>query len=235
MFLIWSSLLLLQFVDERRFGGVLPDRARARRFGRLFRSAFRRRTTWLGLAFALTSAAGFEAVGALMGPYLVDHGLEAGTIGLFLGIPVVAAMLIGGLVGGRLSDRIGRIKALALSLCGFAAMIMGLGAAEMTAGADAPPALLLGLLTGMYLGLGTFVAVSYAFFMDLTDPDLGATQFSTFMAATNGCESWSAWAGGRLVASAGYAAAFFAMSAVSLLSLSILKAFRRRPRAASDA
>jgi hypothetical protein len=43
--------------------------------------------------------------------------------------------------------------------------------------------------------IGLFTAASYALFMDLTDPKLGGTQFSAFMAATNGCESWSGWAG----------------------------------------
>jgi hypothetical protein len=43
------------------------------------------------------------------------------------------------------------------------------------------------------------------------------------MAATNGCESWSGWAGGQTVARAGYAAGFILMSGVSLLSLILLK------------
>ena len=64
---------------------------------------------------------------------------------------------------------------------------------------------------------------SYALFMDLTDPKLGSTQFSAFMAATNGCESWSGWAGGQVVARAGYGASFITMSGVSLLGLIALK------------
>ena len=86
-----------------------------------------------------------------------------------------------------------------------------------------PPPVLLGWLTGMYFFIGLFTAASYALFMDLTDARLGGTQFSTFMAATNGCESGSAWAGGRIVGVANYATAFLALSAVSLLSLPLLK------------
>jgi hypothetical protein len=64
--------------------------------------------------------------------------------------------------------------------------------------------------------------------MDLTNPRIGGTQFSTFMAATNGCESWSAAVGGRIVGEAGrYGMAFILMSLVSLLSLSILLAIAR--------
>jgi hypothetical protein len=59
--------------------------------------------------------------------------------------------------------------------------------------------------------------------MDLTHPRVGATQFTTFMAATNGCESWSAWAGGALVASSGYGWTFITMASVSLVGLLILR------------
>ncbi len=76
----------------------------------------------------------------------------------------------------------------------------------------------------MYFFIGLFTASSYALFMDLTDARLGGTQFSAFMSATNGCESWSAWAGGRIVGPGHhYAAAFLIMCGASLLSLPLLR------------
>jgi predicted MFS family arabinose efflux permease len=85
----------------------------------------------------------------------------------------------------------------------------------------------------MYVFVGLFTASSYAIYMDLTHPGLGATQFSAFMAATNACESWSAWTGGRIVAAHGYAPAFLVMCGVSLLGLPLLPLMRRsRPPAA---
>jgi uncharacterized membrane protein YedE/YeeE len=63
--------------------------------------------------------------------------------------------------------------------------------------------------------------------MDLTDPKLGGTQFSTYMAATNGCESWSGWAGGEITSKSSYSIAFIMMSIVSLLSLLLLRFFRK--------
>ena len=102
------------------------------------------------------------------------------------------------------------------------------------AGADAGggtgAAVLIALLAAMYFFVGVFTAASYALFMDLTDPRLGATQFSAFMAATNACESWSAWGGGRLAAAHGYPAAFVVMSLVSLASLPLLAVIRRTSR-----
>jgi len=68
------------------------------------------------------------------------------------------------------------------------------------------------LFAALYVAIGLFTASSYALFMDLTDPRLGATQFSAYMGATNACESWSAVLGGRLIASSGYPAAFAVMA-----------------------
>jgi hypothetical protein len=69
------------------------------------------------------------------------------------------------------------------------------------------------------------------------DPELGTTagifpfpafelfskHDSVFSAATNACESWAGWAGGSIVARAGYVASFLTMSVVSLLSLPLLR------------
>lgn len=230
---IWGTMLFLGGVKEptERGGG----QNRLADFRKHLAAALRRRTTWLGLAFALLAAAGFEATGQLAGPFLVDRGAPEKTIGLFFGGAVVAATLTGGLLGGKLSDRWGRLRAVAVFLVGFVVMIVGLAVTDLAL--PQPPVLgLLGWLTGMYFFIGLFTAASYALFMDLTDARLGGTQFSTFMAATNGCESGSAWAAGRIVGATNYATAFLVLSAVSLLSLPLLKglatARRRKPGAA---
>lgn len=205
-----------------------PPRDRAHAFFGVLASVLRRRATWVGLAFALLSAAAFEATGQLAGPYLIDRGVPSETVGVFFGVFVVGAMLIGGLIGGAISDRWGRLASAAASLTGFVAAIVLLAFLDLGGASGAP--VLIALLTTMYFFVGFFTAVSYALFMDLTDPRLGATQFTAFMAATNACESWSAFTSGRIVASQGYPAAFFAMSAVSLLALPLLR-LMRRPRA----
>ncbi len=215
---IWVTLGCVIFIQEP--AETAGMRHRLADFRQHLQAALRRRTTWLGLAFALVAAAGFEATGQLAGPFLVDRGVPGKTIGLFFGIAVVGATLTGGLIGGILSDRWGRIRAVAIFLVGFVVMICGLAFSDL---GMARPAVLLGWLTGMYFFIGLFTASSYALFMDLTDARLGGTQFSAFMSATNGCESWSAWAGGRIVGPGNYAAAFLIMAAASLLSLPLLK------------
>lgn len=204
-----------------------PGRGAARELREGLAAIVTTRTLWIGLAFALLSAAAFEATGQLAGPFLIDRSVSTATVGLFFGVIVVAAMLAGGLIGGPISDRWGRTRSVAVFLAGFVAAITGVAVADA---AGAPAGALLALLGVMYVFVGLFTAASYALFMDLTNPRLAGTQFSTFMAATNGCESWSALAGGRIAASAGYPAAFLAMCAASLLSLPLLKLLTRRRR-----
>ena len=183
------------------------------------------RATWIGLAFALVAAAGFEATGQLAGPYLIDRGVPSGIVGVFFGVFVVAAMLIGGLAGGVLADRRSGRQAAGAGLAGFVAAIVLLSIADLSGATGRE--LLIGLLTVMYFFVGVFTVSTYALFMDLTNPRIGATQFTAFMAATNACESWSAWAAGAIVAAYGYPQGFLAMCAVSVLALPLLPWMRR--------
>lgn len=216
---VWSSLVMLLFVKEPE--APSGSRAGFSDFVLHFSRAFRRRSTWVGLLFALTSAAAFEATGALAGPYLVDRAASNETIGLFFAVPVVLATLIGGIIGGKLSDRSGRARSVGVFLVGFVAAVVFLAGVDTYLAVS--PAVLLVILTSMYLFIGLFTAASYGLFMDLTDRRIGGTQFSTFMAATNGCEAWAGWAGGHITARAGYAVSFLAMSLVSLLTLPLLR------------
>lgn len=197
------------------------------------REALGRRTTWLGLLFALVSGAGFEAVGAVAGPFLVDRGQTASAIGSFLAFPVIVVTVGGGFLGGALADRLGRARTAGLALMVLAAAIAAL-AASPGAGATTTFA----LLSAVYLGIGVFTAASYALFMELTDPALGATQFSSFMAATNACEAWAALLVGRLIVGQGYAPAFGIMAALSLAGLPVVwliaRARRREIEAAGE-
>ncbi len=77
------------------------------------------------------------------------------------------------------------------------------------------------------VGIGVFTAASYAMYMNLTRPAIAATQFSTFMGAINGCESWSVYLLGRLIAGWGYGPGFLVMCAVSLLAVPMLRRMSR--------
>ena len=102
-------------------------------------------------------------------------------------------------------------------------MSMAVGGVAVAAMGGASGVVLMLCLGVLYLGIGCFTAASYALFMDLTDPRLGATQFGTFMAATNACEAWAVWTAGKLVSRFDYGPALLVMAVVGLLGLAFLR------------
>jgi len=192
-------------------------------------AAARQAITWRALVFALLAAAGFEAAGAVAGPYLVDRGLSSALIARAFELPKVAAMVCGALLGGRLCGRLGPSRATRLFQAATAVAVLavaGLDALGLGGGAASVAALL-----ALYLTIGLFTAASYTLLMDLTTPRLAATQFSAYMGATNGCEAWAGLAIGLLLPHWGYAGALAALAGVSLLALPLVP---RLPPAAGD-
>lgn len=222
---VWASLTVLWRMNEPVFSRI-DSKNTWITFGTTLRAGFTRRTTWWGLGFALIAGAGFEAGGALAGPLLVDLGVPSASTGWFFAGPVVVAMALGGWLGGRWVDRGPRVARVKIALGGVSLTVLGAGVA---AASGASGAVMMGCLAGVYLGIGCFTAASYALFMDLTDPKLGATQFSTFMAATNGCEAWAVWVAGRLATGFEYGPTFIVMAAIGLTGLWFLHPLQNVP------
>lgn len=218
---VWGSLLVLWWgIAEPSW--VERERERTS-FGQTLGQVFRQRVTWWALGFALVAGAGFEATGALAGPMLLDQGATGETVGWFFTLPVVLAMAGGGWFAGRWSDQGLRVNRVATLL---AALTIAVGLIAMMVSAGARPMWILIGLSMVYLAIGAFTAVSYALFMDLTDRPLGATQFSTYMAATNGCEAWAVAVAGGLVGSWGYGGSLGLMAGLGLVGLVFLRLVR---------
>ena len=229
---VWLSAAVLWRVRERPGEPEADRQGAAARvkladFARRLRRVLVEPATWLGLAIAVVAGAGMEATGTVAGPMLIDLGFDKATVGRFFALPAVAAMGLGALLGGRLSDRGRRDARLAGAVGALAAAVVGLAAA-VALGAAASPLVLFGVLSGVYALFGVYVASAYALFMDLTDPRLGGTQFSAYMSGVNLCSVWSAWAVGWLAAGWGYPPALAALAAASLAVWPLLAWLRRR-------
>jgi MFS family permease len=184
-----------------------------------------RRTTWAGLGIALTAGAGFEAAGGLMGPFLLDQGAPQSEIGWFLAVPVVAAMIVGALIGGWGADYIGHRRLVAFSVVAIGLCVGLLAAADAWLHVEGRT--LMALATPLYLCIGSLTASSYALFMDLTDPEIGGTQFSAYMGATNLCEVWAVAMAGQIAGARGYGLAFVVAGGCSFVALALLPLSRR--------
>lgn len=193
-------------------------RATLREFGSALRRALLRRSMAAGLLFAAAAGAGFEALGGLVSPFLVSLGLSTERIGDLLLFGATPGMVLGALVGGRIADRLGARRGVVVGQVSVVASVIAV--ALQTQGPAGPP--LVAALLVFYIGIGLFVASSYALFMRLTDPGLAATQFTSFMAMTNLCEVWAVATAGGLIARHGYGPGFAAMAGVSLAALPLL-------------
>ncbi len=230
---IWmTTTLVIAFTRESEPGATDAVDLRVQGFRASLIAAAASPATWFGLLFAATAAAGFEAIGAFFGPCLTDAGESTASIGQFYLGPVIGLTLVGALIGGWASDRLGKRRFVAATIVALvvAGCLVSLAAHRIAGGTT----LIYAALGLLYFIIGLFTASSYALLMDMTDPRLGGTQFSAFMGATNLCESWAVFAGGALAARWGYAAMFAAMSGLSLVGLPILLAMRRSSTLSDD-
>ncbi|TVR50260.1 MAG: MFS transporter [Puniceicoccaceae bacterium] len=186
--------------------------------GRNLKRALTSSVTWLGIAIALTAGAGFEAVGAIAGPFFVDRGYSGPLVGYYY-TAAVPAMMLGAVLGGYLADRVGHRITVMVAVVAIFAIISSVSAAAML---DLAEAFVVTPMVVLYAGIGLLTVSSYALFMDLTNPKIAGTQFSTYMGATNGCESWAAIAIGGLLTFLPYSQAFFFIALASLVSLFFL-------------
>lgn len=172
-----------------------------------------------------------ETIGLLTGPILIDQGWGEVHIGWLQALPVVAAMLVGSLVGGYLADAWGHRRGVVFAQLWLVGSVVGVATVLAAGGSFV---LLVCLLLTASLGIGMLTAVSYALLMDITRSDIAATQWSAFMGAGNGCESWSHFAAGRLHShfgrlypGFGYPLTLLLMCLMPLASLLLLRWMRR--------
>ncbi|MEZ4263471.1 MAG: MFS transporter [Polyangiaceae bacterium] len=208
-----------------RGGGV----ARVRELLRELVAALGERGTWAGLAVALVGGAAFKALDVVLGPFLVDRGYDKSEVGWFSAGPMIVCMTVGAVVGGALADRLPRPRFVAGALVLVVGSVASLAVVDVARGGVGGAHLLV-MLAVCAFAIGLYTSSSYALFMDLTRPAIAATQFSAFMGATNGCESWSVWAMGRLHGAQGYARSLLVLSAISLLAIPLVLGLRPRPR-----
>lgn len=216
---IWFTLLVVWLFPHAPEARIRQAERRPH-FWPVVGRVLRRRSTWLGLGVAVSAGAGFEAIGGLMGAFLIDHGAGTPDVGWYFALPVIACMVVGGLVGGRLADRLGHRVLVGASVV---VLFVGILAISVLDHFTSPHwRVLMGMAVPVYLCVGSLTASSYALFMDLTDPEIGGTQFSSFMGATNLCEVWAVAIAGIMVTRHGYGVAFAYCAMLSLAALPML-------------
>lgn len=207
-------------------------RERAREVWGHVRETLAEQNTWIGLTFAATAGAAYQAIGVVAGPFLIDLGYAETEVGWFFAIPTVVCMIAGALAGGWLSDRLGRRR---FAVVGQLAIVIPACVLGGLAWLNAPAGWQMAVTATIYFGTGLFTTAMYALLMDLTRPQIAATQFSAFMGGINACEAWSGYTVGRVIGNWGYPWGFWVMALVSLATLPLLLSLRLSNRSRESA
>lgn len=177
-------------------------------------------TPWLGALIAVAAPIGYAMVGTVTTRLLrADVGLVEEQIALLSGVVEPTAGIVGALIGGIAADRLGARKIMAAAMVGMAGcmVVFGLSAAMWSS-----MSFLIVYFLVFNLFMNGFSAASLGYYMSLSNPAIGATQFAAYMAATNFTYSWTSWAGGRIADDHGYTVLFLGAAAIQLATIGLL-------------
>ncbi len=199
-----------------------PERPPERAFQWQAFGAFARRpVVALALLGALYSLV-INGANELVNPFLQEnYGIDYLTAGLYTAVWGVGVVL-GGLTGGRLTDRVGHRRA------ALGALVLSLVAVLALAGISGP-AMAWPLVLVFGLAFGYYETVYFATSMEFTDPRIAASMFAILMAVANVGTGVGLAVSGSLVDAIGYRWTFVAIAALNLLALPLITPiFRRR-------
>ncbi len=201
-----------------------PERSPERAFRwNAFRAFGRKQVVALALLGALYSLI-INGANEIVNPFLEDQfGISLLMAGLYTAVWGMGVVL-GGVTGGRLTDRIGHKRAAQGALVLSLVAILALAVASN-------PLVAWPIVFVFGLAFGYYETVYFATSMDVTDPRIAASMFSILMAVANIGTGVGFAVSGRLVDTIGYQWTFVAVALLNLLALPLIPAiFGRRDR-----
>jgi len=213
---LWLIMLLPILVTERS-GGETPAPKRID-FAELWRS-FAFPAPLLGLLISLVTPAGYALAGAFTTRMYRAHlHLDEKSIAtLAVAEPVAGAA--GALVGGFVTDKLGQRKTIGLFMALIGATI-GVFAAQSAAWPFV--SFLLAYTVVVQVAIAAYSVASFSFFMALSNPAIGATQFTAYMAMANLCYAFTSPLGGRLADRLGYVPTYAIAAAIQVVTIPLL-------------
>ncbi|MEC8191850.1 MAG: MFS transporter [Myxococcota bacterium] len=162
---------------------------------------------------------GESIIDAMFKPFLMDHGIAAADLGLWLGTWGMGASILGSVGGGVLAMRVRLIPLLmaagAVRMAPQAAQVlMAMGILDVT------PATAIGVALAEHCAGGALTTVMFACMMGWVSRDAGATHFTVLACIEVWGKSLAAFGSGVLATQLGYQGAFalgLSLGAVFLL------------------
>jgi len=172
-----------------------------------------------GFVISFFAPAGFALVGTFTTRlYRKDLGLSEEAL-WFLSSVDAPTGVVGSLLGGALADRFGARRIMGGSML-MIALVMTTFAS--LSGLWPRYGFLVAYQGFLQLGVCVYSAAALGFFMTLSNPALGATHFTAYMAMTNLCYSFTARYGGWMADRVGYSRAIFIAAGVQATATLLL-------------
>lgn len=171
----------------------------------LLRKALTGRPALVLLATVASYKLGESVIDTMLKPFLMDAGLPAERIGLWLGTWGMGASLLGSLLGGWLATRVGPDKALLIAA--ILRLPGVLGEWWLTWDVPSPHAILVVTLAEHAFG-GLLTTAMFAWMMARVDRRIGASHFTVLAAVEVIGKAPASWLSGVLADAAGYGPTF---------------------------
>jgi len=189
-----------------------------------------------GIAISFFTPFGYAlANGVMVRLMRIDLRMSEEAIASISGVATPIAGSVGALIGGVLADRIGARRTMGLMMAGVGVALAALAALQPWWSSYG---VLVSVIVVKTLFFYAYSAAALGFFMALSNPAVGATQFAIFMAATNLCYAATARAGGYIADHYGFVSLFGIGAACQLVTIALLpfcdqrvaeRRFRREP------
>lgn len=227
-------------------GGLATALAEMKSFAeQSFRSFLGSRGAFAGVFFALLPAGAMSLSLALQTNLSVELGMNDDQVALlsFWSTVISAASMV---VGGWLSDRLGRRRMLAIYIALMSLPVAAMAWTLQQAGyvMPRPPGgeLMPALITALWattlsfnVAMGLMYGTRTAVFMDITNPRVAATQFTAYMAMMNLAIAFAATWQGIAAEAFGYPMTLLLDALAGLLCLLLLPVLKRPAGDAADA
>ena len=168
------------------------------KIGKILAFEFNKKNTIFLALFGMVSAANYGLILLILPDYMINFlGLDLAHAGVITTISNIG-IIAGAIIGGIIADKFGRKKTLYIFFIGasiFSALLITANTWQILT--------MIYIIFGFFTGGSTFAALM-ALYMDITNPKIGATQFSILTSIANFGEIGIGIFSGTLVIILGY-------------------------------
>lgn len=188
--------------------------------------ALKRGEVRFGILLVLMAGIGPRTAASLLGPYLIDNGLDLATLGILNGSAAVGAGVAGTFMGGLLVQSLGARRAALVAVALHASVLAALIGLLYFQHATLPT--LVGVQIALTISMATGFVATYALLMGASSLRQAGVDFTLFQCADAAIATIGGMAGGVAAHTIGYANVFNVAAVCAVLAALVAPYLIRR-------